>query len=152
MESMHMTQQVFAQFIDISPASLSSIFSERTRPTLAIVEAIKKKIPNISTDWLMFGTGTMYSTGSNDGSNVLPDDDADHKKNVDSILDFSNVPTPTPQNQVQGNLFGNSVHSTPKEIIRNEIKYTDKPQRKITEIKVYFDDLTYETFVPIKNK
>ena len=40
MESKHMTQQVFAQFIEMSPASLSSIFSGRTRPTLNIVEAI----------------------------------------------------------------------------------------------------------------
>jgi len=62
MESLHMTQQVFAQFIDVSAASLSSIFNGRTRPTLNIVEAIKKKVPDISTDWLMFGTGSMYNS------------------------------------------------------------------------------------------
>ena len=55
-----MTQQVFADYIQQSPATLSSIFNGRTRPTLNIVEAIKKKIPNISTDWLMFGSGDMY--------------------------------------------------------------------------------------------
>ena len=60
MESQHMTQQVFADYIQQSPATLSSIFNGRTRPTLNIVEAIKKKIPNISTDWLMFGSGDMY--------------------------------------------------------------------------------------------
>ena len=54
-----MTQQVFAQFIEMSPASLSSIFNGRTKPTLNIVEAIKKKSPDISTDWLMFGSGSM---------------------------------------------------------------------------------------------
>ena len=60
MESQHMTQQVFAQFIEMSPASLSSIFTGRTRPTINIVEAIKRKIPNLNTDWLMFGIGEMY--------------------------------------------------------------------------------------------
>ena len=60
MESQHMTQQVFAEFIGVGAATLSSIFNDRTRPTLNIVEAIKKKIPNISTDWLMFGSGDMY--------------------------------------------------------------------------------------------
>ena len=64
MESQHMTQQVFAQFIEMSPASLSSIFTGRTRPTINIVEAIKKKIPNLNTDWLMFGTGEMYAAPS----------------------------------------------------------------------------------------
>ena len=60
MEAKHMTQQVFAQFIDMSPASLSSIFNGRTKPTLNIVEAIKKKIPEINIDWLLFGSGEMY--------------------------------------------------------------------------------------------
>ena len=61
MESQHMTQQTFAQFIQMSPASLSSIFNGRTKPTLTIVEAIKQKIPALSTDWLMFGRGPMYT-------------------------------------------------------------------------------------------
>ena len=55
-----MTQQVFAEFIGTSPATLSGIFNGRTNPTLAIVELIKKKIPDINTDWLMFGSGQMY--------------------------------------------------------------------------------------------
>ena len=41
MESQHMTQQTFADFIGISSASLSSIFNGRTKPTLNTVEAIK---------------------------------------------------------------------------------------------------------------
>ena len=31
-----------------------------------------------------------------------------------------------------------------------EVKKTDKIERKITEIRVYFDDQTFETFVPSK--
>ncbi len=71
MESMHMTQNVFAQFLDMSPASLSSIFNDRTKPTLNTVEAIKKKIPDINIDWLMFGTGQMFgSTPSGDDTQM----------------------------------------------------------------------------------
>ena len=55
-----MTQQVFAQFIKISPATLSGIFNGRTNPSLNIVEAIKNSLPSISTDWLLFGNGPMY--------------------------------------------------------------------------------------------
>ena len=61
MESLHKSQQDFAQFIEMSPASLSSIFNGRTKPTLTIVEAIKKKIPDISVEWLLFGVGDMYA-------------------------------------------------------------------------------------------
>ena len=73
MEEQHMSQQVFADFIGLSPATLSSIFNGRTRPTLNIVEAIKNKIPTISTDWLLMGVGDMYispSTGDSTSSDT----------------------------------------------------------------------------------
>ena len=37
-----------------------------------------------------------------------------------------------------------------KEIVREEIKYVEKPARKITEIRIFFDNGTYETFHPDK--
>lgn len=146
---MHMTQQVFAQFIEMSPASLSSIFNGRTRPTLTIVEAIKKKIPNINTDWLMFGSGSMYMY-SDDGAPVATPSTSDDIS--EPTLDFGMSEFSTPQNNVPSPSLHDGVRNTRPEIIREEIKYVDKPQRKITEIRVYFDDLTYETFVPAKGK
>ena len=69
-----MTQQTFANFIGINAASLSSIFNDRTRPTLNTVEAIKSKIPNLNTDWLMFGHGQMFND-TKGGSDVQANDD-----------------------------------------------------------------------------
>ena len=144
-----MTQQVFADYIQQSPATLSSIFNGRTRPTLNIVEAIKKKIPNISTDWLMFGAGEMY----------LPQNEAsDQEENASNgplqiqnpMLDFDAAPSPTPQNSVQQPQNSNSVRSTRLDLERQEVKTIDKPQRRITEIRVFYDDQTWETFVPQK--
>ena len=149
MESQHMTQQVFADYIQQSPATLSSIFNGRTRPTLNIVEAIKKKIPNISTDWLMFGAGEMY----------LPQNEAsDQEENASNgplqiqnpMLDFDAIPSPTPQNGVQQPSNSNSVRNTRLDLERQEVKTLDKPQRRITEIRVFYDDQTWETFVPQK--
>ena len=60
MEDQKMTQQLFADFLQQSPATLSSIFNGRTRPTLNIVDAIKAKIPDISIEWLLYGSGDMY--------------------------------------------------------------------------------------------
>ena len=65
MEDQHMTQQVFADFLQQSPATLSSIFNGRTRPTLQVIDAIKSKIPDISIEWLLYGTGDIRQ-------NVLP--------------------------------------------------------------------------------
>lgn len=145
MESLHMTQMNFAQFIGMSPASLSSIFNDRTKPTLNTVEAIKNKIPRINTEWLIFGTGSMY-VEDNQEQNVAVD--ASHSE-VEPVLDFgseASVQSTTTSDPIIPHQFQNHH----QEIVRSEIKYIDKPQRKITEIRVYFDDLTYETFEPKK--
>ena len=60
MESQHMNQQSFSNFIGINPATLNSILKERTRPTLNIVEAICEKMPRVSMTWLVKGQGDMY--------------------------------------------------------------------------------------------
>ena len=144
-----MTQQVFADYIQQSPATLSSIFNGRTRPTLNIVEAIKKKIPNISTDWLMFGVGDMYLPLNE------PLNDEENASNgtlqiQNPMLDFDATPSPTPQNAVQQPQNSNSVRSTRLDLERQEVKTIDKLQRRITEIRVFYDDQTWETFVPQK--
>ena len=156
MESQHMTQQVFAEYIGQSPATLSSIFNGRTRPTLNIVEAIKKKIPNISTDWLMFGSGDMFLPDP--GANVdasLPQDEAN--LNADNgplfqnpMLDFDANPSTTPQNGIYAQQNFNSVKTTRSDLAPKEIKIVDKPQRKIIEIRVFYDDQTFDVFEPKK--
>ena len=149
MESQHMTQQVFADYIQQSPATLSSIFNGRTRPTLNIVEAIKKKIPNISTDWLMFGAGDMYLP-ENEGQNLAETGAETPLQIQNPMLDFDAIPSPTPQNPVSQPQNSNSVRNTRLDLERSEIKTIDKPQRRITEIRVFYDDQTWETFIPQK--
>ena len=153
MESQHMTQQVFADFIGLAPATLSSIYNERTRPTLSVVEAIKKKIPNISTDWLMFGTGEMYITSSTLADSQSPADDGAVNGGAVShnpMLNFEPSPSPTPSQTAQAPYPFNSVRSTRSEMDRMEVKVIDKPQRRVKEIRVFYDDQTWECFVPEK--
>ena len=149
MESQHMTQQVFADYIGVGAATLSSIFNDRTRPTLNIVEAIKKKIPNINTDWLMFGSGDMYRADTDTPStSEVPSPDTQRPSSL--MLDFDQTTSPTPQNVTPQYTNSNSVKSTRPEIVREEVKFIDKPQRKVIEIRVFYDDQTWDTFVPAK--
>ena len=152
MEDQHMTQQVFADFLQQSPATLSSIFNGRTRPTLQVIDAIKSKIPDINIEWLLYGTGDMYIShpqGTDEsilGGQILGQEQT---LNFDSPLSSNNI---TSQNGGSSVAFQQGVKSTHPEIVREEIKIVDKQPRKVTEIRVYYDDQTYETFVPAKNK
>lgn len=140
-----MTQQTFAQFIQISPASLSSIFNGRTRPTLNMVEAIKNKIPNLSTDWLMFGKEPMYLDSQ---TSTPTHQDTETKPSSQQFLDFED--TSASQKADTDPIFKQGVQNTPLKTAETVVKYVDKPQRQITEIRIFYDDQTWETFVPKK--
>jgi len=142
MESQHMSQKVFANFIGMSEGSLSGLYSGRTRPTLNIVELIKDKIPAISTDWLMFGKGPMYmdeSVAENlqvqqpEQSAIAVKPSSPHP--IGDLFDVVSTPNAAPTTRMEP---------------RKEIKIPEKPPRKITEIKVFYDDQTFESFVPKK--
>lgn len=155
-----MTQQVFAQYLDMSPATLSSIYSGRTKPTLNIIEAIKRKFPDISVDWLLFGEGTMYPTASQTTSPVPTPLDRSvqpAQNSQESMLDFfvdppqsANPQSRSAENMVRTPSYPNSVKSTRSEMYREEVKVVDKPQRRVIEIRVFYDDQTWDTFVLAK--
>lgn len=146
MESQHMTQQTFAELIGISAGSLSSIFSERTKPTLNIVDAIMTKFTNLNLEWLMYGRGPMFKDQAHQDDDVSNSSQADtniaHQQEkgdmITATLPFANdLPTDYP---MRSSLRGAKV----------DMKYIDKPQRSITEIRIFFDDQTWESFVPKK--
>ena len=143
MESQHMSQHNFAQFIGVSTAALSSIFNGRTKPTLNTVEAIRSKLPDISLEWLVFGTGDMYmhATGTQGVDATTP------SAGIEQTLDFD-LGTPALPDGGQEAVVMQSVNRTPKNPTKKDTKIFDKPARRITEIRVFYDDQTYESFMP----
>lgn len=165
MEAQHMNQQTFAKFTNIGSASLSSIFTGRTRPTMNHVLAIMNAFPNVNPIWLLKGDGGMMLTDA-------PASHADNENSTlfDAIEDASVEGMSTSNKIDNGNadkvavdmpLFDSvakpySVHPSvlPPVSGRNTAgKYAKVvgDVRKITEIRVFFDDQTWESFVP-KNK
>lgn len=154
MESQHMTQQVFAEFIGTTPATLSGIFNDRTRPTINIVENIRRKFPDISLDWLMFGQGDMYKTPPTLEPDLFSQSEASAGGMSSSTQSTPSSPTPSvasskptvPTSPAGLNL--DSVKTTLKETIQEEMKNVDKHKRHVIEIRVYYDDGSYESFLP----
>jgi len=169
MEDLGLTQQDFAKMIGKSTATVSGIFNDRTKPSLDIVDAIHKKFPRVRLEWLLDGTGPIYinkvegdaeggspETGQGTGAAGagLGEMGASATASAlgDASLDFgaeaaSASPT-SPSLFEQPQMHG--VNRTPKNIAQVATKIIDKPQRKITEIRIFYDDQTWETFVPKK--
>lgn len=166
MEAQHMNQQTFATFTGIGTASLSSIFNGRTRPTLNHVDAILEKFPNVNPLWLLKGKGGMLrssddiaatggatATDSPDGSGIPP------------ATGNTGVPQGTDNLSAEPSLFSNcNANFQPRSTTPNagnkipsgfHIETEQKivmPQRKITEIRIFYDDQTWESFVPKKER
>ncbi len=143
MESQHMTQQVFAEFLGVGAATLSGIFNDRTKPTINIIEAIKKKLPTLSTDWLMFGIGPMYVTDT-------VQDNASGSQVQETFIDFDQTSSPTPQSVVRPQMVQTAPRTRGIEMEYDNMKNIDKNVRRVTEIRVFYDDQTWESFVPAK--
>lgn len=157
MESQHLSQQSFADVLQISPASLSSIFNDRTKPTLNHVDAIKKKFPRINLDWLLYGNEPMFLDSPSDDSTTgsTPTNTTIPSSGMEQMLAFDSPSTPSPavdrreNPQQQQNNYQQPLNNHRK-VEYPEVKYIDKPQRQIAEIRIFFDDQTWETFVPKK--
>lgn len=157
MESKGMTQQEFSQFLEMSPASLSSIFTGRTNPTLNVVESIKKKFDNINLEWLMFGNGQMFiedetvdaneSTAIGDGSCLL-DGESSNQNYVSPELQYKNSDANDPYRSTSNRDIPRNNQSGVNSSVITDVKIIDKRVRKIKEIRVFYDDQTYESFVP----
>lgn len=177
MEEQHLTQQSFSQLLGISPAQLSGIFNGRTKPTLNIVDAIHQKFPQINLSWLLYGIEPIYneaglveqsenvSLSSNSTPNIeglalnFADEDSAKQTSEDAGEGLTSASVcqhhRVPGSQVtQGSLFDQpqmqSVNKTLKNTPQQNLKNIDIQQRKITEIRIFYDDQTWETFVPKK--
>lgn len=137
-----LNQKDFAAMTGISPATLSSIFNGRTSPTLNHAEALHRRFPKLSMAWLMFGEGDMYVKDEKKETDSVPTDQSlgNGTLSVDSSLSVASGESNP------GLPLGVDGAPSHLPVVREVVKYIDKPQRKITEIRIFFDDGTYETF------
>ena len=129
MQSQKMSQKEFSAELCISEGTLSSIYNGRTRPSSSVIASIHECFPNVSVNWLMFGEGEMFLTPSDV-----------------SVVDVESKPISGGE---QLNLFHPAMSGCVSPSVNEmEVKNIDKEPRKITEIKVFFDDGTFQTFIP----
>lgn len=150
MESQKMSQQDFALKLGISPASLSSIFNGRTNPTSNHTIAIHSAFPEISINWLMFGEG-----------NMMVDDENARSEKTDNTLEEKEGETKIPSDLFASlNPKSREKPSDYRPYVKNGDVNPSQPancqvfervvKRQIKEIRVFYDDGTYESFVMSK--
>ena len=142
MQKEGLTNADFAKKIGISTSSLSHIFSGRNNPSLDVVMCIHKACPYVNLYWLLYGEGEMEGGSENQELNSgdwLPLQSSENLQNPTSSavgFEFRKENGSEPPR--------NSTYIPMKE----KVKYIEKPAPKITEIRIFFDNGTYQVFKP----
>lgn len=162
-----LSQKQFAAELGVAEATISSVYRGRTAPTNNLIQAVHTAYPAVNVNWLMFGEGDMLlpltpetAVGGPIGSPLSDDSVSGGGVSVGQNVGFQGGEMPSlfdipaaqnPPAKAQ-NASDFSVLPTGLQIteLLSKLKNTnevDKPVRKIKEIRVFFDDGTFEAFV-----
>lgn len=141
-----MTYAEFSARTGISPATLSHIVSGRSKPTLAIMRGILAGFPDINPQWMFMGEGEFCqqdkpSTATTDSGHT-----------VSGALDLFGQLGAEQKSENGSSLSSRLRAADPPaqidipSIVKQTVESMQRPERKITEVRIFFDDGTYEAF------
>ncbi|WP_291529324.1 helix-turn-helix domain-containing protein [Bacteroides sp. UBA939] len=141
MDREKLTAGAFAESIGVAQATISHILGPRNKyPSTEVILRLHQRYNDINLEWLLTGKGAM-SNSSPSSTEAKFDYPLFAENPVNSSKESS-----TAENRKE-------IASEPpvyptKEVVKQEVIYKERPPRKITEIRIFFDDSTYEIFKP----
>ena len=146
-----LTAAAFTDAINVAQATISQILRGRNMPSTEVLFRLHKRYPDIDLNWLLTGEGSM----SANEPTLSPADAAsatESDANAYPLFAENRENAPYRPNEAENRkeMALGRDNMTPKEVVRQEIIYKERPPRRITEIRIFFDDNTYETFKPEK--
>lgn len=143
MDREKLTAGAFAESIGVAQATISHILGPRNKyPSTEVILRLHQRYNDINLEWLLTGDGEMSNS-----PNSSIESGFDYPLFAENPLNPSEESAPV-ENRKE--IASELPPNTPKEIVKQEIIYKERPPRKITEIRIFFDDNTYETFKPEK--
>ncbi len=148
-ESLQLTPTEFADTIGVSRASISSIKTGRTQPTLSLVEKIKQRFPEIDINWLILGEGDAPIVNCSEQEIELFTDD-EVKAEIEVTQTSSN--NDTAANEYQAVYIAETPRKTEEEpqVINREtdvlVQSTSEIKRSVKKVILLYDDGSFEEF------
>jgi len=154
MDAENMTPARFADSLQIGRAVISHILNGRNNPSLDVISRILSQMPQVSSEWLLTGRGSMYIDKNIGDTNVPPPKEASASsssvsKNYHPDLFAENYIKPTQtteQTEYRKEIGVNTSVNPIQDIVNERIIYKERPERKISKIIIYYSDNTFETF------
>jgi transcriptional regulator with XRE-family HTH domain len=124
-----------AEEIGVQPSGISHILSGRNNPSLDFMLKMLEKYPFLSTDWLLFGKGTMYKDSK-----------------MQSLFDDSDLTDRKPDSQANLKADDNGIierklfekDQSDDNVAENE----KKGSRSISRIVIFYSDSSFKEYLP----
>jgi DNA-binding XRE family transcriptional regulator len=128
----------FAQEIGVQPSAISHIVSGRNKPSLEFVLKMLNKYPYISTEWLLFGKGSMYT--------AKPVKDLFSQELSDSVKPDQGEIKGSPTSEGIFSIEQTVSKGKPGKISSEELK--NRKLKKTNRIIIIYDDSTFSEHLP----
>ena len=148
-ESLQLTPTEFADTIGVSRASISSIKTGRTQPTLSLIEKIKQRFPNVDINWLILGEGDAPIVNRSEQEIELFTDD-EIKAEIEVTQTSSNDDTAA--NEYQAVYIAETPRKIEEEpqVVNQEtnvpVQFTTERKRSVKKVILLYDDGSFEEF------
>lgn len=151
MDSENMSPARFADTLQIGRAVISHILNGRNNPSLDVITRILTQIPEINSQWLLTGTGSMYKSEISN-----PHTDIKSQSNLPDLfsqLSQENESPVYPTKETDDFKYRKENIVEPyqkdaQEAINERIIYKEAPSKKVKQIIIYYTDNTFEAFTP----
>ena len=150
-----LTNVEFSAITGIAPATISHITSGRSKPTLPILKGILRGFPDLNPEWVFMGEGPVYKQEVEQAADT---DRAPLSGSYDlfSSLDEEGNAKPAGPSKVSRQAVASTQNIDAagiKDVIRESFESVlGKQRRQIVEVRIFFDDGTYEAFSTPKTK
>ncbi|MCI1647655.1 MAG: helix-turn-helix domain containing protein [Bacteroides sp.] len=143
MDREKLTAGAFAESIGVAQATISHILGARNKyPSTEVILRLHQRYEDINLEWLLTGEGEMTNGTS---SIKTLSDEIDYPLFNENVI---NTDKGANDSENRKEIASKTHIQSNKEPVKQEIIYRERPPRKITEIRIFFDDNTYETFKP----
>ncbi len=140
MENENLSPAKFADRLEINRAVISHILNGRNNPSLDVVTKILSEMDYINPEWLLNGKGSMYKEGI-DVDSLPKERDLFNQDKINMSGESKNM-----ENSKE--IEVKQHPKTEQDSGSKSIGIINNPVKKINQIIIYYDDSTFETFIP----
>lgn len=158
----NLTAARLADQLDVPRSTISHILSERNKPSLEFIQKVLDNYPDISTNWLIKGEGTIFGKEMDLFSELETKQEHIQSEETGKDKKEDKFPAEKPAERditreeiIHENL---SKESNPPEEVSDIDNQADTPpknvvagKRKIVRLIAFYEDNTFEEFLPAEN-